>query len=82
MVYSICTFYHVYTVNASTQEEAENMVKNGVCEETGQKFLGENIIRSHETNKKEYLKTFDEMNDYLKHIDEDRKLSYISKLNK
>lgn len=81
LVETIATFRHVYAVESETKEEAENKVWANEIEEMGQDFLGEVVVSSREVNQKEYLRVFDELSDYLKDIDTQRKLEYISKNN-
>ena len=77
LVETIATFRHVYAIESETREEAEGKVWANEVEEMGQDFLGEVVVSSREVDKKEYLCVFDELNDYLKDIDEEKKIKYI-----
>ena len=50
-------------------------------EEFSQKYLGEIIISHREISKEEYLKIFNEDNDYLQQWAEEQKLRFINKIN-
>lgn len=80
LVETIATFRHVYAVEAETREEAENKVWANELEEVGQDFLGEIVVSSREVDNQEYLRVFDEINDYLGNIDIEKKMEFISKI--
>jgi hypothetical protein len=46
--------------------------------EFSQKHLGETIVSHREISKEEYLKLFDQDNDYLSSLSDDRKLKFIN----
>ena len=50
-------------------------------EEFSQKHLGETIISHREISKEEYLKIFNEDNEYLQSWAEEQKLRFINKIN-
>ena len=49
--------------------------------EFSQKWLGQTFISHKEITKEEYLKTFNEDNDYLQSWSEEQKLQFINKIN-
>ena len=49
--------------------------------EFSQKWLGQAFISHREITKEEYLKVFNEDNDYLQPWSEDQKLMFINKIN-
>ena len=49
--------------------------------EFSQLHIGNHIISHREIDKEEYLRMFDEDNDYLKNWDEEQKLQYINKID-
>lgn len=49
-------------------------------EEFSQHHIGTNIISHREIDKEEYLRMFDEDNDYLKNWDEEQKLKFINRV--
>lgn len=48
--------------------------------EFSQHHIGTNIISHREIDKEEYLRMFDEDNDYLKNWDEEQKLKFINRV--
>ena len=50
-------------------------------EEFSQQHLGNTIISHREISKEEYLKLFDQDNDYLKEWTEEQKLRFINKID-
>jgi len=49
--------------------------------EFSQKWLGQTFVSHREITKEEYLKTFNEDNDYLQEWTEEKKLQFINKIN-
>jgi len=47
-------------------------------QEFSQKHLGETIVSHREISKEEYLKLFDQDNDYLSSLSDDQKLKFIN----
>lgn len=56
IVEAVSTFKIRYAIQASTQEEAENSLKNNELQELSQEWLGETVSTSRETNEKNFLK--------------------------
>ena len=80
LVETISVFRHRYAVRAEKEEHACDIV---VCEEVGelsQKHLNETIVSSREITEEEYIKIFDQDNDYLKGWNRDKKLSMIRQI--
>lgn len=75
---TVSMFRMVYCIKANSQEEAERIFQNtSEPVEFGQDYIGENMFGVAKVSTEEYLANFDEMNDYLKNISDERKLSYI-----
>lgn len=70
-----------YCIEAETQEEAEQYVLNPTLEinEFGQEHIAENLFSVIQVDRAGYLAMFDDLNSYIAHIPEERKLSYINK---
>lgn len=77
IVETVSIFRNFFAVKANSKQEAEILVTLNQCDEMGQQFLNETIFSSKEVTKEEYLKIFDEVNDYLKEWTEEKKLEYI-----
>ena len=79
LVETVSSFRMCYAVKADSQEEAEKILLGELePREFGQVHIGENTFAVHEISAEEYIQLFDHLNDYLAHIDYDRKLSYIT----
>lgn len=50
--------------------------------EVSQLFLGENIVSHREITKAEYLDMFDEDNEYLSSWSDEKKLEYVTRIEK
>ncbi len=80
IVETVTVFRNVFAVSANianSKQEAEDLVSSNACDEIGQKFLDEKIFSTREVTKEEYIKIFDEINDYLINLPEEKKLSFI-----
>ena len=78
LVETVSSFRIAYCVRANSQEEAEKILLSELePREFGQVHIGENTFAVQEISTQEYIQRFDHLNDYLAHIDYDRKLSYI-----
>jgi hypothetical protein len=81
LVETVSMFRHRYAVQARSLEHAYDTVVCNEAEEFSQHHIDENIVSGREITKAEYLKLFNEDNDYLKnHVDE-FKLKYIHTVN-
>jgi CRISPR/Cas system-associated protein Cas10 (large subunit of type III CRISPR-Cas system) len=83
IVETVSTFRHRYAVNAVNAEAAEEFVEKGIenlleLVELSQLYIEECISSTQEVNETEYLRVFEEDNDYLKDITLERKLGFIN----
>lgn len=83
LVETISMFRIRYVVECDSAEHAKDEVvmKMGELSEFSQLHLDEMITSAREIDKTEYLRLFDEDNDYLKEWDDDHKLSWINKVD-
>lgn len=86
LVETVSTFRHMYAVELIDDvpnEYALDDVTNAVCggetklEEFAQKHIGEDIFSYREISEEEYLKIFDQENDYLKEWTPEQKKQFI-----
>ena len=70
------------------EDNIDHALDEVVCEvdnenfhEFSQQHLGHTIISHREISKEEYLRMFNEDNDYLKDWSEEQKLNWINKIN-
>ena len=82
LVESISMFRMRYVVEANNASDARDEVtmNEGNLHEFSQLHLDETISYAREIDQEEYLRLFDEDNDYLQEWDEDLKLSWINKV--
>ena len=81
LVETVSQFRMRYAVRARSLEHAYDTV---VCEEAtelSQQHIGENIVSGREITEDEYLKIFDQDNDYLTSWDRDKKLESITQVD-
>ena len=84
MVETISYFRHRYVVDAKEIGHAHDtvtMLPVEHFEEFSQKHIDESIISSREITREEYLKIFDEDNDYLKNWKEEMKFQFVKKVD-
>ena len=88
LVETISIFRQRYVVTAREASHAEDEVVmnttghyNEDWNEFSQKHIDETILSTREISADEYIKIFDEDNDYLKHWDEAVKMQYINVIN-
>jgi len=84
LVETISQFLHRYAVEIPEGDDntwaVEDVILDpGTVEEMSQRHLGEFDISSRTITKEEYLRLFDEDNDYLKQWPEKQKLGFIHK---
>jgi hypothetical protein len=86
MVDCISQFRMRYVVEV--EDDIDHALDEVVCregdtsfQEFSQQHLGHTIFSHREISKEEYLKTFDIDNDYLRQWDEEKKLSFINKID-
>lgn len=81
LVETISMFRMRYVVEAECADHARDEVtmnNDGSLHEFSQCHLDEIITSTREINREEYLRLFDEDNDYLQNWDEDRKLKWVN----
>ena len=77
IVEAISMFRMRYAVECASAEHAMDTVVMQEAEELSQKHLDEVITSAREVSTEEYLKIFDEDNDYLSTWDREKKLESI-----
>lgn len=81
LVEAISMFRMRYVIEAENAEHAMDEVTmnhNGDLREFSQKHIDENITSVREIDREEYLRLFNEDNDYLQDWDDDHKLSFVN----
>ena len=81
LVETISVFRMRYVVEAECAEHAKDEVtmnNDGQLHEFSQLHIDEMITSTREIDRAEYLRLFDEDNDYLASWDEDSKLQYVN----
>jgi hypothetical protein len=88
MVETVSIFRHRYVVMAKDPEHAcDEVVMNtsgnfgDMLQEFSQKHIDESITSVRKIKEKEYLRLFDEDNDYLKTWDDEQKKQFINTIN-
>jgi len=83
LVETISMFRMRYVVEANNASDAKDEVSmnDGNLHEFSQYHVDEMITSAREIDKTEYLRQFDEDNDYLKDWDEDQKLNWVNVIN-
>jgi len=83
MVETVSVFRMRYVIEAKNASDAKDEVTMNMGElaEFSQLHVDEMITSAREIDKKEYLRLFDEDNEYLKDWDKQQKLNWINKLN-
>lgn len=88
VVETISIFRHRYVVEAKEAGHADDEVVMNTCgsyedtwKEFSQKHIDESIVTTREIDNQEYLRLFDEDNDYLSSWSDEQKLSFINKIN-
>jgi hypothetical protein len=84
MVETVSIFRHRYVVEAKEEEHAcdEVLCNSGDLKEFSQYHVDENIWSVVEfDNDQEYIEMFDQDNSYLKEWDNERKFSFVNKIN-
>jgi hypothetical protein len=91
LVETVSTFRHVYAVELEDHEPAEYALDEVVVsctggktklEEFSQQHIAEDIFSHRVISEEEYIRIFDEMNDYIKDWTIDEKKKYIYKSEK
>ena len=82
LVETVSLFRIRYVVEANEATHAtDEVVMNNADDEFSQKHLDEIITSTREITDEEYLKLFDEDNDYLIPWDEESKFKFVHKVN-
>ena len=78
LVETISMFRMRYVVECESADHAKDVVTMNEAEELSQLHLDELITSAREIDDAEYLRLFDEDNDYLKDWDEERKFKFVN----
>ena len=78
LVETISVFRMRYVVECESADHAKDVVTMNEAEEFSQLHLDELITSAREIDDAEYLRLFDEDNDYLKDWDEEQKFKFVS----
>jgi hypothetical protein len=78
---SIFRIRHVVEANEASHANDEVLMRGVDFPEFSQKHIDELITSTREITDEEYLKLFDEDNDYLKDWEESSKFKFVSKIN-
>jgi hypothetical protein len=88
MVETVSMFRMTYVIEAESAEHAADEVVMNTTgaydenfQEFSQKHLDEVIVSTRPLKRKDYIKTFDEENDYLSKWTDELKLRYINKID-
>jgi len=83
LVETVSMFRMRFVVEAKEAEHAKDEVvcNNGNLEEFSQKHIAENIVSTREITADEYMKLFDEDNDYLKQWTDVEKMQFVNVIN-
>lgn len=83
LVETVSMFRMRFVVEAKEAGHAEDEVvcNNGDLEEFSQKHIAENIVSTREITADEYMKLFDEDNDYLKQWTDVEKMQFVNVIN-
>lgn len=84
MVEAISMFRMRYVIDAKNADHAMDEVTmndNGDLREFSQKHIAENITSVRQIDDQEYLRMFDEDNDYLAGWDENSKFNWVNVIN-
>ena len=81
LVETISMFRIRYVVECESPEHAKDTVTMNEAEEFSQLHIDEMITSTREIDDAEYLRLFDEDNDYLKSWSEDQKFKYVHKVD-
>lgn len=84
LVETISTFKHVYAIELNDDDPKEHALDSVVMKEKGldefaQEHLGEDVFSHRVITEEEYLRIFDEMNDYIKSWTTEQKKQFIFK---
>jgi hypothetical protein len=82
LVETVSLFRIRYVIEANeASHAADEVVMNNIDNEFSQKHIDELITSTREITDEEYLKLFDEDNQYIMQWDEDSKFKFVHKVN-
>jgi hypothetical protein len=81
LVDCISVFRIRYVVDTDNNDFAADTVVMEEAKEFSQRHITEDIVSIRTIDKDEYLRLFDEDNEYLEGWDEEKKLSFITRLD-
>jgi hypothetical protein len=81
LVETISMFRMRYVVECESAEHAQDTVTMNEAEEFSQMHIDELVTSAREIDDAEYLRVFDEDNDYLREWTEGQKFKYVHKVN-
>ena len=81
LVETVDVFRMRYVIECESAEHAKDTVTMKEAEECSQLHLGETITSTRVIDDAEYLRMFDEDNDYLKAWSEEQKFKYVHEVN-
>jgi len=78
LVECISSHRMVYAIEAESKQAAIDTVEfQDELDEMGQQWIGQTVLSARSVDQAEYLEQFDEINDYLKDMPLERKMSYV-----
>jgi hypothetical protein len=83
LVETVSSFRHVYAIEVADNSSIECALDDVVmesAEEMAQNHISEDIFSYRQITEEEYLKIFDEENDYLKECTTEKKLAFIHRV--
>lgn len=81
LVETISYFRHRYVVECESEQHAKDIVSMNDAEEMSQLHIDEMITSTREIDDTEYLRVFNEDNDYLQEWTDEQKFKFIHKVN-
>ena len=81
LVETVSYFRHRYVVDCLEEGHAMDTVTMNEADEMSQLHIDESIISTREIDDAEYLRIFDEDNDYLREWTDDQKFKFVYKVN-
>ena len=81
LVECVSMFRMNYVIECDDITHAQDTVACEEAAEMSQEHLGEVLVSAREIDDKEYLRVFDEENDYLRSWDDEQKFSFVHKVD-
>ena len=82
LVETISYFRHRYVIECDSAEHAKDTVTMNEAEEISQLHIDESITGCREIDDTEYLRIFNEDNDYLRDWTDEQKFKFVHKVEK